>query len=124
MKTLKKSIDTLKESKNLIRSKIRWTQGWFARDSSYRQVDSESPKAIAWCAYGAVLKFSEIKAFEFKRRPLYLKIALEALQKASGEMGYNSVSGLNDDGDHDTVMKMYDRAINNLMVKVKGELNV
>lgn len=49
-----KPSEVLSMAADLIEPRGAWTQGYYARDEGGEQVEAEEPKAICWCAIGAM----------------------------------------------------------------------
>ena len=100
-------------ARDKIADERRWTQQAFARDVHGRIIGlSEDPGATCWCAIGAM---EAVTAGDRSPRGstsyLTYRRAVTTLQEASHALGYQGVVRLNDDSDHATVMKMFDKAI-------------
>ena len=52
------TIDILRSARALIDTPEKWTRGTNARNASGRSVPFDSPSAVCFCAYGAVLRAS------------------------------------------------------------------
>lgn len=46
--------DVLERAADLIEPEGAWTQGWFARDKEGEEVNITSPRAVCFCALGAI----------------------------------------------------------------------
>ncbi|MGI9449346.1 MAG: DUF6197 family protein [Geminicoccaceae bacterium] len=81
----------------------RWCQGWFARDIAGHPIGSRNPGACKWCSLGAIRVVWGPLSYESK--------VLQTLAVAALDQGFQLPEDLNDNTDHPTVMKMFDRAI-------------
>lgn len=50
------TVETLRGARNILRAKKRWAQGYFAFNAKREREASESPDAVCFCAYGALLR--------------------------------------------------------------------
>jgi hypothetical protein len=97
--------EVLVAAKNLLSDPSNWTKGAMARTISDVDVNFYAKNASCWCALGAVNKIL-FDANEEKN-----KLAFKYLSDAASTFGYRYISDLNDQTDHDTVMKLFDVAI-------------
>jgi hypothetical protein len=91
--------DILRRARARISDPSRWTQEFYARDRAGYRTDPTSSDAVRWCSYGAVdaeLGTSQVDQF---------------LHLAARVLGLHSPGSANDNGDHATVLRMFDRAI-------------
>lgn len=104
------TVEILRAAKERISDPSKWCRVFHARDASNNGADPTSDKACRWCARGALLAEcginSSATANEAERR-LYVP-ADELLRRAAGPQ---PVINLNDGGQHDAVMALYDKAI-------------
>ncbi len=77
----------------LLSDRARWTTRFTARDSSGRQVNSTSPEAVRWCAYGAMEKC-------YGTMPVEATIKFMNVLKSHG---YVSIFQVNDTLGYDTI---------------------
>lgn len=94
--------DLLKRAREKIAKPENWCQRAFAKDADGGICQTQSPIATCWCAIGALLAV---------RGDSYRGLALIRLTKAANILGYAYASVLNDKTDHETVLKMYDIAM-------------
>jgi hypothetical protein len=91
--------DLLIKARNLIRAKSRWTQGALARDKNGKECGSSSPKAVCWCAEGALSHFNRGR------------LSVPALIALDGYVP-SSVADFNDKSTHKDVIALFNKAIN------------
>lgn len=89
------------EARAKIADPAHWTQGANARNSFHESCLSHDPRAICWCAQGAILSFRDPTEGE----------AYTQLNNAAKELTNYGLTSLNDTTDHATVLKMFDIAI-------------
>lgn len=102
------AVEILRQARELIADKSRWTQKTFARRTGGSGVHSKDNDAICWCAKGAVAKTSS--SFE------EFCNALDILDGVSLDLYGNHVVAINDDdtdvdSSHRRVLRVYDEAI-------------
>lgn len=95
--------DQLIAARKLIEQPEHWTQGTYARDKNGKRVPPKSPEAVCWCAFGAIL--TQDISYEEE-----MGIKTE-LNKAARKLGQRLFFSLNDNTDHETVLKMFDLSI-------------
>lgn len=79
---------------NLIKDPSHWTQDTWARNEADKEVDYNSPDAVKWCSMGAFKKAAHNMSYEH-----YFK----------GRKILSGIVQINDDNDHATVMKEWER---------------
>lgn len=84
----------------IVSNKDNLTTGAFARDSEGNKVNPQDSRAVKWCSVGALMKFY----VEPKERYQYI-------DKAAVQLGYSSTIHLHDKSDHETILKMFNLAI-------------
>ena len=89
--------DVLREARKLIEKPEAWAQGESARDASGRRVPIQDPKAVCFCAVGAIWKVSHESHSDARR----------ALAQVVG----NAVAFFNDSHTHAEVLAAFDAAI-------------
>lgn len=101
------TLEILRDARALIADPKRWTRRAFARDGRSRQVDPQSPRAVRYCATGALFKASGDNE---------VRDALAALQAVLIDQGWTvSIEVFNDDyAGHADVLALFDRAIADL----------
>ncbi len=103
--------EILTEARSLITNPDNWTQGFFARDGDGVLLESDSPGATCWCAWGAIQKVVGVSLLS-KAHNLYL---WDTLWNATGEPDFGSSSHViwsyNDTHTHEEVLAVFDKAI-------------
>lgn len=66
----KTTVQVLREARALISDPERWSKGWFAKDSGRHHVSPCDPRAVRWCALGAVRHASQEKGWMGAKRLL------------------------------------------------------
>lgn len=95
---MKSTVEILREARDLISDRDRWCQGVEALTKEGIDVDARHPKAIRWCALGAVWKLPiKHKDWEDAVRVLYA--------------GCGSLTEFNDSHTHAEVLALFDDAI-------------
>lgn len=92
-----------KEARELIADRRRWTQHALARSKDLSHVPPLSPKAVCWCAIGAVCKVCNVDAYYDS--PLGLQIVALLTGHRLDIVFANDYMG------HETVLEMFDEAI-------------
>lgn len=115
--TRRASLEVLQRARARITDPDRWAFRTVAVDSRNRNVDPRDPKAVAWCAIGAIsaevsprsLGAAEIAALAVAARELWPELR--------GFDDWDAVTEVNDSYalGHEAVLKMYDRAIERRM---------
>lgn len=93
------TIDILRAARARIEDPKHWCQQMEAVDAEGNTTRVYSETAIRWCAMGTLYAEG------------YAEEALDMLYVAAEELGHSGPADLNDDTDHTTVMRMYDKAI-------------
>jgi hypothetical protein len=88
------------KARKLLSNPQKWNQGKHAIDCFGMQCLPTNPNAIRWCALAACNKYA--KETDFSRKELIL---------AARQLGFLSITHLNDSGTHEDVLKMFDLAI-------------
>lgn len=99
------TVEILKAARARIADRRRWVVGMRACGRRGGEVDPRSPRAVAWCASGALL--SAIRS----KYAVSLTEAYDILEAAAIALDYESIEELNDAASHVMVMRMFDRAI-------------
>jgi hypothetical protein len=94
----KTTLVVLKDIRELLGDKSKWTQGTAARDFTGAAVDPHHPSACSWCLLGATEKLG---------RGRYMPV-VSRLHRASGSI---RVSYINDVEGHTAVMDLLDKVI-------------
>ena len=97
------------KAKSFIEKPENWTQGWYAKNSAGEEISAASPEATCWCSLGALRK-AAITEDRYAIKEVK-SIAVERLHYVIESLGGNGISNFNDHNDHETVMKVWDRAI-------------
>lgn len=102
--------EALVATRALIADRKHWTHDAAARDKHSHRVEAESPRAVRWCAYGALLKVAGNEDGKLFSR------AFDALTEAARDVAESrglpgSVFTLNDMGGHRAILEALDRAI-------------
>lgn len=71
-------------------------------------VPAKDPSAVKWCSAGVLMKFGADSENEYK-----------FIDQAAIKLGYKSAVILNDNADHETVLKMFNLAINEIVLATK-----
>lgn len=98
---MKSFADILRQSREKIADPKHWTKGNFAQDEEGEPVSTTSPRAVCWCAIGA------IDATAGGLAALYW--LSDAVHEKAGPSC--SVSEFNDKSEHADVLAAFDRAI-------------
>ena len=85
-------------TRKLLKDPKNWNQGHYSVDKNGKKVLCTSDKAIRWCALTACNLFAK----DTCRKELAL---------AAKQMGFVSITKLNDNGTHEQLIKMFDLAI-------------
>lgn len=99
------TVEILKAARTRIAEREHWVVGMRACSPRGVLVRPRSPRAVAWCAGGALAASSS------PDDELVFGRAYDILRAAAIEFGYESIEELNDRGSHVMVMRMFDRAI-------------
>jgi hypothetical protein len=102
--------EILVEARNLIADPSKWIRGNLALDAEGKRLsDGFDPNACKWCALGAVDKVvGDLAGEGYYRR---FRNVQQKLNYIAVGLGYSYAADLNDESDHDTVIKMFDIAI-------------
>ena len=92
--------DVLIKARNLISDPSKWCKKHTALDANGNAVSAHTSGAVQWCAMGACI-----------REGTNLLLCIIPLDKAAKQLGYTNCADLNDESNHETVMKMFDLAI-------------
>lgn len=93
------TVKRLQQARALIADPEHWTRFEFARDANGTAVTSSDPRAVCWCARGAVSVVGGGVA------------ELDALTLAADVRFGTVITQVNDYRDHDDVLRMFDTAI-------------
>jgi len=107
-------IEILQKAQELIRDPEHWTQGAYARTAKDREVGFLEQPACKFCSIGAVAKVIGDKSYDdYGNSDLWLRVSRAAswLDVAAQEAAFSIAKKLNDNGTHEDVMAMFDRAI-------------
>lgn len=99
------AVEILQAARARIADRRHWVVGMRACGARGGMVNPRSPRAVAWCASGALLWASRSKY------AVSMYEAYEILEVAAIALDYESVEKLNDAASHVLVMRMFDRAI-------------
>lgn len=113
---MKSALELLKEARELISDKDRWTRGDLARDEYGHGVPYNSDRAVRWCSIGAIYRSAEFvqandEVWEAKRQ----------LAVAIGVPDVNIFALRQDRLGHEWALAGFDRAIAALEAKEKAE---
>jgi hypothetical protein len=97
--------EVLVAAKNLLSDPNKWTKGEMARTINNVDVPFYAKNATCWCTLGAINKVL------FDANEETNKLAFKYLSDAASSFGYRYISDMNDEVDHDAVMKLFDAAI-------------
>lgn len=92
----------LQRAKEIISSPERWTQGCYARDKNNFRVASDSPRAVKFCAQGAICR----AASELQILGAGDELSIELITRYG-----TSLVTLNDNGGFDAVHKVFDQLL-------------
>jgi hypothetical protein len=101
------TVDMLTQTKGLISNRSKWTTRELARDIEGYPISPDLDEAVAWCAEGALCKI----AIAGVGNLVVNMQAQKLLYKYARLLGFTSIPNLNDTGGHQTVMRMFDLAI-------------
>ena len=101
-----KPSELLIKAKAVIADPKHWTQDVYAKDAKGHHTGPSTPDAVCWCSLGALKKV----AHEENANGACFA-ATEYLAVVSDEFGCSSIPDLNDHSSHETVMKVWDKAI-------------
>jgi hypothetical protein len=90
----------------LISKPTLWTQKVYSRDKDGDQCDPLKVESVCFCSLGALRR----TAFSLLADTFYSE-ARNHLQQACELFGFMGIPALNDNSDHATVLKMFDKAI-------------
>ena len=94
--------EILRAAKAKIEDPAHWCQGEYAKDALGQRASEYSDEACAWCAMGAFHTIDNGSSYD----------AFRSLAKAANEIHQGwGIPNVNDNTDHATVMRMFDRAI-------------
>lgn len=96
------TIEILVAARELLSARKRWTRYYMARNADGAEIDPRSEKAVCWCLFGAVQKFSPLGTWHHCG-------ALDLVHNVVGR----HISGLNDDPNttHANILRVLDAAI-------------
>jgi len=118
MNPTKQLLEDLKAARSLIATPEGWTQGCMARDRNNASVYADSPEAVSFCARGAVVRatngYSLSTASRFTRALEYFKEYQYVID----------ITAVNDRSSHQDILRLFDRAIEDLTRRVLGTLIV
>lgn len=104
-------LEVLEAARGLISEPTRWTQGALARDARGEQCFANVPRAVQWCAIGALERVTTDVVAKRGAR-LRLQTAAECLfREVCDEAIVLPAAAVNDSLDHTAVLQMYDCAI-------------
>jgi len=93
-------------ARKLLRDPKNWNKGHYSVDKNGKKVLSSDPSAVRWCALTACNLFARER--DHCRKELSL---------AAKQMGFLSITHLNEHGTHEQLIKMFDLAIGFFNVK-------
>ncbi len=96
----------LREARELIADKTRWTRRAFARSHAGLEIAATDTRATCWCGAGAVM----LKAGEDLTGSLAWP-AWASLCRASRELFWREPQFVNDDLGHEAILQVFDAAI-------------
>lgn len=99
------AVEILQAARARIADRRHWVVGMLACGARGGWVNPRSPRAVAWCANGALRWASRSKY------AVSLSEAYDILKAAAVSLDYESIEELNDAASHVRVMRMFDRAI-------------
>ena len=97
------TVKALQRSRNRISKPENWCRKAMALDMNGAAVNTNSRKAVAWCAYGSVCM--EAKPFSLARH-----YCLAWLRQGVG-LNYQGLTSFNDVATHAQVIELFDRTI-------------
>lgn len=112
---MKYNLGLVKEFLELSRDNIikpeRWCQKNYALSRKGNPVIETGKSACQWCSAGSVRKIEKIYFSKWACKFTSSYTPRAYLDNAAAELGYHNYVGLNDNTDHDTVIKMFNLAI-------------
>lgn len=99
------TVEILQAARARIADRRHWVVGMRACGARGSMINPRSPRAVAWCAGGALQASSPPDDW------LVFDLAYDILEVTAIEFGYESIEALNDAASHVLVMRMFDRAI-------------
>ena len=94
------TVRILRAAKARIENPENWCQMALALTRECKRVRADDKNAVQWCAVGTLVAMPNALQREFT-----------LLSKAAKECGFPTIATLNNETDHPTVMRMFDRAI-------------
>jgi hypothetical protein len=103
-------LELLTKSRNRIASRDNWCTGTAAKTAHGTPCSTTQQTAVRFCALGALWSFDRVSADESAKASIIA--AEKALRRASIDLfNEKSVVDVNDQLGHEAVLKVYDRAI-------------
>lgn len=96
--------DVLEQARNKIADPKNWTKRAYARDTAGNKLMGDSPRAVSWCAVGALISVAGNKDSSLRAH-----ILLD--QKAAEVFDGNGIMYLNDELGHKNVLDVFDKAL-------------
>lgn len=93
-------------ARKILRNPKNWNQSHYSVDSKGKECLSSSEKATRWCALTACNLFAK-------------DINRDELKLAALQLGFTTITSLNDNGTHAEVIKAFDLAISFCDIKIK-----
>ena len=104
--------ELLADAYNRLQDKARWVKGSLAVDSDGGKVWVNSDEAVAFCAYGSLLRtLHEVGVDRAEQESSTHYRTIYALDVAAQELGEEDLTSLNDHKNHSKVLEMYRLAI-------------
>jgi hypothetical protein len=100
-------VDVLRAARERISDPEHWTRSAFAKSPSGRPISPWSDGAVCWCARGSVYR----ECGSVSNAGLVEVFLMRATEEAKPPDDAEPIAWLNDNGTHDDVLALYDRAI-------------
>ena len=105
------ALEILKKARAKIRSPKRWVQGTIAETAKKRGTNAKSPRAVRWCAFGA-LCVSTPRHHVFDREGAYQVLCMMAPGRSIIEFNDRKTTT------HEKILAVFDKAIARLEKKL------
>lgn len=112
-----KTSDVLKKARSLIEKEENWLRGVFAIGSDGTAVVSSDPRACKFCSVGAIRNAAWTWP-KLDARDMFLRYAERSLIEVMGK----PITNFNDWNSHEEVLKAFDRAIEQELMREAKEM--
>jgi hypothetical protein len=106
--------EVMRDARERIRNKVRWTQGTLARDADGESVPPDLPEANCWCGLGAVYAAAALHHLSGEDLDWFFKL------NSSGRRFRDNIHFANDFEGHEATLRTFDEPIHTLE-KLKKE---